>query len=192
MSHGLTPKQEKFCLEYLECGNASEAYRLSYNVGRMKDSSVNRKAFELLQNGKIAARIDGLRAEAATVAVLTKASVLNDLSRIKDEAMRPNEEGLMTKPEAAIKSLELIGKHLGMWQPETQIGIQINTDGREPFEKILERAIIIDGGFPDSEAEKARQIGVAYMAYQRGEILPNPLVIGGLRADLFSDAPALN
>jgi phage terminase small subunit len=49
----LTIKQETFVLAYIETGNASEAYRLSYNATKMKPASINRKATELLSNGTI-------------------------------------------------------------------------------------------------------------------------------------------
>ncbi|SMD02201.1 terminase small subunit [Novosphingobium sp. B1] len=61
----LTPKQEAFALAYIETGNASEAYRRAYDAARMKDATVNRKAKELLDNGKITARVDELKAEHA-------------------------------------------------------------------------------------------------------------------------------
>lgn len=59
----LTPKQEKFCYSYIETGNASEAYRRSYNAERMKPEVVAVKASELLAKGKIAVRIEALRGE---------------------------------------------------------------------------------------------------------------------------------
>ena len=59
----MTPKQEAFCLAYVETGNASEAYRRAYDAARMKPGTVNRKAKELLDNGKITARVDELRSE---------------------------------------------------------------------------------------------------------------------------------
>jgi phage terminase small subunit len=77
----LTAKQEAFCLAYLECGNASEAYRRSYNAADMAPATVNRKAAELLANGKITARIGQLRDEAAKQATLTRAWVLQRLMR---------------------------------------------------------------------------------------------------------------
>lgn len=58
----LTPKQERFCYSYIETGNASEAYRRSYNAERMKPEVVAVKASELLANGKIAVKIEALRA----------------------------------------------------------------------------------------------------------------------------------
>ena len=59
----LTPKQEAFCHAYIETGNASEAYRRCYSCGKMKPESINRKAFELLENVKITAMISDLQAE---------------------------------------------------------------------------------------------------------------------------------
>lgn len=61
MTQKLTPKQEAFCLKYIETGNASEAYRLAYDAGGMKPASVNRKAFELMENVKITARLEELK-----------------------------------------------------------------------------------------------------------------------------------
>lgn len=57
----LTPKQENFCLAYLETGNASEAYRRAYDAGGMAAATVNKRASELLDNGEVAGRLDELR-----------------------------------------------------------------------------------------------------------------------------------
>ena len=64
----LTPKQEGFCLAYLETGNASEAYRRVYDAGRMKPKSIHRKAFGLLEQVKITARLKELRPPAVGAA----------------------------------------------------------------------------------------------------------------------------
>jgi phage terminase small subunit len=76
----LTPKQEKFCLAYLKTGNASEAYRLSYDAENMKSETVNRNAKALLDNSKIAARLQELNASAVTDAVMTRQEALERLS----------------------------------------------------------------------------------------------------------------
>lgn len=58
MGHArLTEAQERFCAEYWRCRNASQAYRLAYNVVRAKPSTVHRRAAELLKNGKVTARL---------------------------------------------------------------------------------------------------------------------------------------
>ena len=63
----LTAKQELFCRKVMEIGinddikNNSDAYRAVFNCQNMKPETVNRKAKELMDNGKIAARIEELR-----------------------------------------------------------------------------------------------------------------------------------
>ena len=60
---GLTPKQDAFCLYFLETGSASAAYRRAYEVApSAKTETVNRNAHALLQNTKIATRVAQLRA----------------------------------------------------------------------------------------------------------------------------------
>ena len=81
---GLTPKQEKFCLVYLETGNASEAYRQAYDAQNMKPETVNKRASELLDNGEIAGRLEALRAPIIAKAQLT----VEDLLRELEEARR--------------------------------------------------------------------------------------------------------
>jgi phage terminase small subunit len=58
----LTIKQERFCQAYIENGgNASEAYRTSYDASNMKPESIHRKAHEVMENGKVTARLEELR-----------------------------------------------------------------------------------------------------------------------------------
>lgn len=56
-----TDKMENFCLAYVETGNASEAYRLSYSAEKMDPKSVCREAWIVLQKPQVQARIDELR-----------------------------------------------------------------------------------------------------------------------------------
>ena len=79
----LTPKQEKFCLVYMETGNASEAYRQAYDAQSMKPDSVNRKAKEVLDNVKIAARLAELRAPIIAKAQLTVEDLLKELEEAR-------------------------------------------------------------------------------------------------------------
>lgn len=83
----LTPKQENFCLAYLETGNASEAYRRSYDAENMKPETINVKACELLQNGKIAERLEELRAPVIAKAQLTVEDLLRELEEARKLAI---------------------------------------------------------------------------------------------------------
>lgn len=83
----LTPKQQNFCLAYLETGNASEAYRRAYDAENMKAETVNKRASELLDNGEVAGRIAELRAPAIAKAQLTVEDLLGELEEARALAM---------------------------------------------------------------------------------------------------------
>lgn len=80
MSKGLTQKMEGFCNSYYKHGNATQAYRENYECSKMKENTIGRAAFDLLQNSKITARMRELNAEATTTAVLTRVEALEILS----------------------------------------------------------------------------------------------------------------
>ena len=77
----LTPKQEAFCHAYVETGNASEAYRRSYDAKNMKPSTVNRKAKFELDKGKIGARLAELQAQITADHEITVAEIAQGLRR---------------------------------------------------------------------------------------------------------------
>jgi phage terminase small subunit len=100
----LTPKQEAFCLAYVETGNASEAYRRAYDSAQMQPATINRKAAEMLANGKIRATLSELREKAVSKTLLTVQAHLHELQVLRDLA---KENGQYS---AAIKAEELRGK----------------------------------------------------------------------------------
>lgn len=116
MSKGkLTLKQEKFCLKYLECGNASEAYRYAFDCSNTKDSTVWVRACELLQNGKVSVRLSQLKENLAEAAGVSALRVLrehmkiafSDATHIRKDWMTLKEFELLTDDERAfIKSVE--------------------------------------------------------------------------------------
>lgn len=105
----LTAKQEAFCLAYIETNNASEAYRRSYNADKMKSETINRKAAELMNNGKITARLEQLREpvrERAQITLESHLERLNHLSLMAEQAEQYS---------AAIKAEESRGKVAGLY-----------------------------------------------------------------------------
>lgn len=74
----LTPKQEAFCIAYLETGNATEAYRKTYSVKTKNEASNHRTAKELIDNPKIASRIAELRKPAIEAAQVSAEATLRE------------------------------------------------------------------------------------------------------------------
>jgi phage terminase small subunit len=78
----LTPKQENFCNYYIETGNASEAYRRAYSCGNMAPDTINRKAAELFNNGKITAMVNQLQAVLQERSDISKDEAVKELTNI--------------------------------------------------------------------------------------------------------------
>jgi hypothetical protein len=106
----LTQKQTTFCNAYVETGNASKAYQRAFDAGAMKPETINRKAVELLNNGKIRARVEALQGELKSKFDVTKERVLKELAKIGFA----DTDNLNAK----IRALETINKMLGFNEPE--------------------------------------------------------------------------
>ena len=99
--HKLTIKQESFCLTYLETGNASEAYRRSYNAANMAEATIWRKAHDLVRNGNVAARIEELRQQLIIRSQVTLEKHLTDLKALRDKAETAEKFGPAIQAEIA-------------------------------------------------------------------------------------------
>ena len=82
----LTPKQEAFCLAYIETGNASEAYRRAYSAGKMSENAVHVAASRLLDNPKITLRVAELQASHQERHDVTVDSLTGELEDARDLA----------------------------------------------------------------------------------------------------------
>ena len=111
----LTAKQEKFSLAYIETGNASAAYRKSYNADKMRPETINRNAKALLDNNKITTRLEELRGPAIEAAQITLEGHLKTLAELRDKA-----EGL-GQMAAAINAEGLRGKAAGFYVQRSEI-----------------------------------------------------------------------
>lgn len=82
MANKLTIKQEKFCNKYLECGNASEAYRFVYGCKNWSDKSVWEKASTLLNSVKVQSRVKELQKELQDRSDINKDEAVKELTNI--------------------------------------------------------------------------------------------------------------
>lgn len=115
----LTVKQERFAIAYVECGNASEAYRLAYNAEKMKPATINRNAKALLDNNKIATRLKELRAGHVDRHNITVDDLTNEL--IADRRLARNNN----QSAAAISATMNIAKLLGLADGPQAINFQL-------------------------------------------------------------------
>lgn len=75
----LTIKQENFCNQYLETGNATEAYRQAYDCGNMKYDTIVVKASQMLQKDNIRIRLEEERSLLNEQSNIRKQKILEEL-----------------------------------------------------------------------------------------------------------------
>lgn len=146
MSNKLTIKQEKFCQLYIELGNASEAYRQSYDVGGSKTETINENASRLLADSKVSARVKELKKQLTEKHDVTKEliakkylEIINDseetfdLAKLKDadkeEKSRFYRMAQVTSNADKLRALDALTKMYGLNEPEKieeDIKVEIN------------------------------------------------------------------
>ena len=78
----LTLKQEKACRKFIETGNKTAAYKFAYNIRKMKPATINRKAKELFDLGKMSARLKILQDKIAKRNDITEDRVLKEYAKL--------------------------------------------------------------------------------------------------------------
>jgi len=82
----LTPKQEAFALAYVETGNASEAYRRSYDAENMKPESIWVEACRTLGDPNVGLRVSELQTAARERTLVTVESITRELEQLRLDA----------------------------------------------------------------------------------------------------------
>lgn len=148
----ITPKQERFCQEYIvDYNGAQAAVRAGYAA-----NSARKTASRLLTNADILARVRELQREQTARLALTQDYVLQQLVDTYRCCRKP-EPVLVYDPDAggmvesgkyqfdskgALRALELIGKHLGMYQDKLKLDAKLDTG---QLGKVLEQLGAPDG-----------------------------------------------
>lgn len=157
----LAPKQQIFADEYLIDLNATRAYKVAYKSCK-KDEAASVNGCKLLRNAKVIAYIDKRMKERSERTAIDQDRVLQELAaigfanitdfvttdghnvEIKNTAeidknklgaiagIKWGANGIEVKLNSKEKALELIGRHLGMWNDKTElsgdIGLNIKVD----------------------------------------------------------------
>ena len=96
MTDTLTPKQEAFAMAYVECGNASKAYRTAYDVNEnTSDNSISVEASKLRNNPKITLRILELQELAQVRHSITVDSLTDELENARLTACEAGQASAM-------------------------------------------------------------------------------------------------
>ena len=115
----LNPKQERFCTEYLKCGNQATAYRVAF--GTTNANSARACASRLLASPEVQARLAELQAEVTSAEICAAHEIQARLSSIArrevvETVCLPNGEQTQrqTTVRDSLKALELLAKISGL------------------------------------------------------------------------------
>ncbi|WP_020469710.1 terminase small subunit [Zavarzinella formosa] len=140
----LTPKQEAFCLKYIELGNASEAYRQSYDAKKATDKTIWEAASRLLTDSKVAARVEELKLAAIKRHEVTVSRVLREYAKLafldirkaydNEGHLKPIHE-LDDDTAAAIAAIDVV---------ENQAGAEIGSNGIRIIDSYTKKLKFVD------------------------------------------------
>ncbi len=77
-----TQKMELACLHFAQCGDKSAAYKHAYNCSNTKPATINNLAYRLFNRDDVKARVEELKKEAASDAIMGREEALKALSEI--------------------------------------------------------------------------------------------------------------
>ena len=109
----LTEKQDAFALAFLETGNAAEAYRRAYDVSEnAKSEWIYVEACQLLDNPKVALRLEQLQEQARKLAIFTVGNAIDEYEAARLMAMDEK------NPSAAVSAVTGKVRLFGLDRPQ--------------------------------------------------------------------------
>ena len=126
----LTIKQEKFCLEFAQSGNAAESYiKAGFNVKNVNSAAA--AATRLLKNVKVQGRLREIQQETADAEMIDIREYKKTLTRIirqqlTDDVVTMKGEKLKVRNSVreTLKAMELWGKMNGIFISKQELDIQ--------------------------------------------------------------------
>ena len=110
--YGLTAKQRKFCENVISGMNLAEAYRNSYDAENMKPASVQKRAAELMVDGKIKGCLQALAAQKRQH---SEALTISDRDMLVS-LLRKWSKGDESATSSQLRAAELLGKACGLYR----------------------------------------------------------------------------
>lgn len=120
----LTAKQEAFVQNILQGRNQADAYRSAYNCENMSDNAIYREASLLLDNPKIAQRLQELRDKLAKPSIMSAQERLEWLTQL----IKSKDESTTDKLRAADIMNKMQGEYVQKIEADVKNEVTINIE----------------------------------------------------------------
>lgn len=128
MTRPLTEKQEAFCRAFVETGNASEAYRRSYDAKNMGQNTIAVKASEMLNKDNISVRLRQLREVHQKRHNVTVDSLVAELEEARQMALKAATPQTSAAVAASMGKAKLYGLDKQLVELSGEVGIRKTLD----------------------------------------------------------------
>ena len=125
----LNPKQEKFCCEFIACGNATAAYKVAYP--KVGDNTARVNSSRLLADKRIQARLKELQSDMTSEKICDSVELQEFLSRVvrrelTEELYLPSGERQerANSVRDALKAAELLARISGLCVTKAEVDVQ--------------------------------------------------------------------
>jgi phage terminase small subunit len=105
----LTIKQERFCMVYVETGNASEAYRQAYNAENMSNEAIGVEASRMLDHPIVTLKIKELKSGHTKRHELTIDDLVKQLEEARQVALALENPQCSAAISATMGTAKLLG-----------------------------------------------------------------------------------
>lgn len=138
---GLTEKQEAFVRAFFETGNAAEAYRTAYDTEpNSRDSWIYVEACQLLDNPKVAQRLQELREQADRLSIFNREKALEEYEEARLMALtEKNPSAAVSAVTGKVKLFGLEPRQKSLIEHTGKDGGPIQTEEVSPRERIASR-----------------------------------------------------
>lgn len=125
----LNPRQQRFCAEFISCGNATAAYKAAYpSVG---DNTARVNSSRLLADTRIQSRLKELQSEVVSEKICDSVELQEFLSRVvrrelTEELYLPSGERQerANSVRDALKAAELLARISGLYVTKAEVDVQ--------------------------------------------------------------------
>ena len=134
----MTPKQIAFSRHVASGISLTDSYRRAYRTAQMSAVTIHREAHRLMQNPKVATKVETLRKKADGEVISQRVATREEVLATLTEFMERGE----AKDSVRLKAAETLGKHYGLFTDRLAVEAPVRSS-EEIMSELKERLVLL-------------------------------------------------